>query len=420
MSLRDFARQILGRQDARTRVLQQALLAGDWTAVADLVAALERSAALECDALLVGTKIDWGTPVYIVLWGRIDPVILLESIALVERRPVRASSYDSITMGDNSLDARIARRAIHEWRKAKIPERCGLQHRGECSGAIIGAHTIQKASLREMCASADASDNHVFTFQRNAAGDVSLQPCGINEATVLHSMCGNHDGTAFAAFEDGRFVNSEPQIRALHLKGLAQAGHEYATHTEGRAVLRSRVESHPQRLAYLNDAVQCTYIIAEELEKAVRRVDAGALLWWATWTGRGKPFAMILQSGIPPWIANPWGLIGDDPAYPSTFFIGVRHGRFVACVVAEAADSFVREFGARIDALQPTRRAYTLQRLAVASARNPVFDPGWVNRADEKERDRVLKLNQMHKLVEIPSWRSGPILTRMRVGSSPS
>ena len=204
----------------------------------------------------------------------------------------------------------------------------------------------------------------------------------------------------------------------MHLKGLIQLAHKYSTQTDALCEFRSRLETHPQEREELKSCKRAVFTLADELTQAVRRVDAGAPLWWATWIGESCPCVAGQESAIPPWLDGPWNIFemdaGNREWSPSTFFVGPKNGRMIACLVSEAGDSFVKRIAQHIDKIKPNRRAYLLQRIAAMNINTPVFSADWVKSTSQKERDRVIKMNQLRKLIDIPSWRNGPLLVRMK------
>jgi len=105
---------------------------------------------------------------------------------------------------------------------------CYHPHRKDCSGPIVRAHTLTRASALAQI----ARDGHVYSANvRFAAlqrqGRPSIDLIGINDASTFYGFCAHHDNLTFAPLEKTAFIpNAEqcfllayrPLIRELYLK----------------------------------------------------------------------------------------------------------------------------------------------------------------------------------------------------------
>ena len=93
----------------------------------------------------------------------------------------------------------------------------------ECSSRIIKAHTISKSSnLKKI-----ATDGHVYSFKINILdlnknnGVFPIEKIGINNASIFHGFCSNHDKELFSDIEDKEMIFTDKQIFLLAYRTIA-------------------------------------------------------------------------------------------------------------------------------------------------------------------------------------------------------
>ena len=104
---------------------------------------------------------------------------------------------------------------------------CAKEHKKECQGKIINAHTVSKSScLKEL-----SRNSHVYAFllpvemhirKRKKNGLIEPELVGINKASTFTGFCKLHDTELFSPIENQSFNKSKEQIFLLSYRALAR------------------------------------------------------------------------------------------------------------------------------------------------------------------------------------------------------
>lgn len=98
---------------------------------------------------------------------------------------------------------------------------------GECSGDVIGSHSISKSlGLKAL-----SVNNHILTLRhdfstlKRTGGIAEIGEVSINKMSVFPGFCAHHDKTLFATIEDANFESSLHQCALLSYRALAREKH---------------------------------------------------------------------------------------------------------------------------------------------------------------------------------------------------
>jgi len=112
---------------------------------------------------------------------------------------------------------------ILETRKQLRRKRClhPSASKENCSGAIIEAHTVQRAQLEKI-----AEHGHVYGSQRDLGGLISdkgklvFKKLGISDASVVPIFCEKHDAETFAPIEKSSIVTCNEHVFLLAYRSV--------------------------------------------------------------------------------------------------------------------------------------------------------------------------------------------------------
>lgn len=142
----------------------------------------------------------------------------------------------------------------------------------ECSGGIIRAHTVQRATSL----AAIASNGHVIRLNSETR---SPERIGVREASTFRGFCEHHDGTLFKALDTKAFSGSREQLALLGFRATAQELHKKQSALRAHSLVRKTdagrsVISQIEMQNYFDGAAFGAHLGLQDMQVEKQRWDA--------------------------------------------------------------------------------------------------------------------------------------------------
>jgi hypothetical protein len=115
---------------------------------------------------------------------------------------------------------------------SKKVEQISTSHKTCLIGGVGCAKAIKSHSVPVAALGSIANDGHVYTFTSRTLDELERiyngckylpKPCGINEASIYHGFCSNHDNAIFSEIEKRGIEPTNRQVFLFHFRAYSRA-----------------------------------------------------------------------------------------------------------------------------------------------------------------------------------------------------